>query len=60
MDSESLISWNIPNFVTFVLMIAIVWVVMGTAGHLLIRQPASRRAATGTNTMAAPGGLQVG
>lgn len=47
MKSESLISWNIPNFVSFVLMISIIWVVIGTAGHVLVRQPAKRRAGGG-------------
>lgn len=60
MDNESLISWNIPNFISIVLMMAIVWVIIGTAGHLLVRRPASRRASAGTNTTAAPGGLVVG
>lgn len=43
MNGENLISWNIPNFITFVFMIAILWVVIGTAGHLLIRQPYLRQ-----------------
>lgn len=62
MKSENLISWNIPNFVSIVLMIAIIWVVIGTAGHLLVRGPASRRMRSGqsaTNTTYAPGGVAV-
>lgn len=42
---EKLISWNIANFVTIVLMIAIAWAVIGLAGHTLVRQPAARNAA---------------
>jgi hypothetical protein len=62
MDNESLISWNIPNFVSFVFMMAIVWVIIGTAGHLLVRQPASRARGQPSglsNTSSAPGGLIV-
>ena len=42
---EKLISWNIANFVTIVLMIAIAWCVIGLAGHVLIRQPVMKAAA---------------
>lgn len=59
MNGENLISWSIPNFVTIVLMIAIIWVVIGSLGHLLVRQPARRRAVAGDNTTAAPGGVLV-
>jgi hypothetical protein len=58
MDGESLISWNIPNFVSFVLMIALIWVIIGTLGHVFIRQPSKRAVkATNDNTNAAPGGV---
>jgi hypothetical protein len=46
---EGLISWNIANFVSLVLVIAIVWVVIGTAGHVLVRQPAKRAAMAAAN-----------
>jgi hypothetical protein len=60
-NSESLISWNIPNFVTVCLMVAIIWVIIGTAGHLLVRAPAQRKAVSGaSNVTAAPGGVVVG
>ena len=63
MNAESLISWNLPNFVTIVLMLAIIWVVVGAAGHLFVRGPAQRKAASGvngSNVTAAPGGVVVG
>jgi len=57
MDGENLISWNIPNFVSFVFMIAVIWIVIGTAGHLLVRQPARATAMGLTNTTSRPGGV---
>ncbi len=62
MGSESLISWNLPNFITIVLMLAIVWVVIGAAGHLLVRGPYLRTQRGGqpaSNTTYAPGGVAV-
>jgi hypothetical protein len=47
---EKLISWNIANFVTVILMIAIAWCFIGLAGHTLVRQPAQRNAAAGDMT----------
>lgn len=34
---ENIISWNIPNFVTIVTMVAVIWVVLGFASHLFRR-----------------------
>lgn len=59
MDGENLISWNIPNFVSFVFMIAIIWVVIGTAGHLLVRRGGASGAPSATNNTYAPGGVAV-
>lgn len=44
MDGENLISWNIPNFITIVLMIGIVWVVIGGAAHLLFGKKMNKNA----------------
>lgn len=38
MDNGNIITWNFPNFISFVLMIAILWVVLGAAGHVLWRK----------------------
>lgn len=59
MDGENLISWSIPNFVSFVFMIAIIWVIIGTLGHVFIRRPAMARGGVTDNTLAAPGGVIV-
>ena len=58
MDSEGLITWNLPNVITFILMLAIIWIVGGTLGHVFIRQPA-RKATNATNTTVAPNGVAV-
>lgn len=53
MNGESLISWNLPNFITIVFMLAIIWVVIGAAGHIFVRRPA-QRAATVASTQSVP------
>lgn len=30
---ESILTWNIPNFVTIALMVGIIWIVVGVASH---------------------------
>lgn len=42
---ESLISWNLPNFVSFIFFIAILWVAIGALGHIFVRRPAMKAAA---------------
>lgn len=36
---ENLISWNPRNFITVVLMLGIIWVILGTVGHVFFRAP---------------------
>lgn len=58
MKSENLITWSLPNFVTFLTMIVIIWVVVGSVGHIFVRQPAARQMGK-TNTTVAPNGVAV-
>lgn len=37
MNEESVISWNLPNVVTVIMMLLIIWVVLGGLGHFLFR-----------------------
>lgn len=37
MNNENIISWNLPNFVTVVLMIGLVWSAGGIVSHLLMK-----------------------
>ena len=41
---ESLISWNLPNFISFVFFIVVIWIVIGSLGHMFVRRPAMARA----------------
>jgi hypothetical protein len=52
MDGEGLISWNLPNVFTFILMLAIIWVAAGAVGHVFVRQPGKRNiVSTATSTV---------
>jgi hypothetical protein len=54
MGDENLLSWNIPNFVTIVLMIALLWCALGFLGHIFIRRPkATSSAATASASVTA-------
>ena len=35
MRSENVISWNLPNFITVVLMLGIIWAVLGVGSNML-------------------------
>lgn len=35
---ESVISWNLPNIVTVILMVMIIWILFGAVGHFVFRQ----------------------
>lgn len=52
---QNLISWNLANFVTFTLMILVIWVVLGGAGHLLFGATGKGK----TQTAITPGGVKT-
>lgn len=35
---ESVISWNLPNIISIILMVMIIWIVFGMVGHFVFRQ----------------------
>lgn len=55
---EQLLSWNIPNFISVALMLALIWCALGFLGHMVFRKPstAAKRSAVapGLNAMAVP------
>lgn len=36
--NETVLSWDVPNLISVWLMVALLWVVMGIASHLLFRK----------------------
>ena len=44
--NETVISWNLPNIITFLLMIAIIWMVFGAIGHIFVRNSSSSSGAS--------------
>ena len=41
---ENLISWNLPNVITLLFMILILWMIGGAIGHFFVRAPAQKQA----------------
>lgn len=58
---ENIISWNLPNLVSIIFMIAILWVVIGAVGHIFVRSKSAKSSAIRTSgtgfaqTAAVPG-----
>lgn len=54
---SAIIGWNLANFVTLMLMIAIIWVITSLGSHFLVRKSSKGTAQTGfgSTTPAAPG-----
>lgn len=48
---ETVISWNLPNVITFLMMLAIIWIIFGFVGHFVFRA-GSKKAASTTGAMA--------
>lgn len=46
--NEGLISWNVPNIISVILMILIIWIVFGGVGHFVFRTGAKSSPSTGT------------
>lgn len=44
---ESVISWNLPNIISILLMVMIIWIVFGMVGHFVFRQGGSPAPASG-------------
>lgn len=38
MERSAIVGWNIPNFVSFVLMLGIIWCGVGVLSHLIVRK----------------------
>lgn len=45
---ETVISWNLPNIISVVLMVMIIWIVFGFIGHFVFRSGASQPASGGS------------
>ena len=43
---QNIVSWNLRNFITIALMLALIWLALGFAGHVFVRGPAMRKAVT--------------
>lgn len=50
--NETVISWNLVNIITFLLMIAIIWMIFGAIGHIFVRNaPTTSTGALSGTTM---------
>lgn len=47
MKSENVISWNVPNFISICLMLALLWCGLGVVSHLLFRKGRGSNAGQG-------------
>lgn len=56
MERSAIVGWNIPNFVSFLLMLAIVWCGVGILSHVMVRKGAK----SGANVFAANANVQAG
>jgi hypothetical protein len=55
-NNENVISWNLPNFVTFVLMVALLWAGAGVVSHA-IRGKSKGNSAKGVNVVPTSGNI---
>jgi len=39
---ETVISWNLPNIISVILMVMIIWIAFGMVGHFVFRQGAAK------------------
>jgi len=53
---ENVISWNLPNVVSILLMFMIIWIIFGSIGHFFFRNSSS---SDDTNVVAQPQVLGV-
>ena len=56
MERSAIVGWNIPNFVSFLLMLAIVWCAVGILSHTLVRKGGK----SGGNIFAANANVSAG
>jgi hypothetical protein len=54
---ENVISWNLPNVISVIMMLLIIWIVFGAVGHFVFRQGA--KTATVTSVLGATPPAQV-
>lgn len=56
MERSAIVGWNIPNFVSFVLMLAILWCAVGILSHVMVRKGGKN----GSNVFAANANVTAG
>lgn len=44
---ETVISWNLPNIISVILMVLIIWIVFGFVGHFVFRNGGKQPATAG-------------
>lgn len=47
---ETVISWNLPNVISIIFMLMIIWIVFGMVGHFVFRQGSSSNTVAITTT----------
>jgi hypothetical protein len=58
--NETVISWNLPNVVSVILMVLIIWIVFGFIGHFVFRQGGGSSTGSQTINAATPSLDMVG
>lgn len=53
MKDQNILSWNVANFISVILMIAILWALLGALGHIAVRAPAMKKAGADKRTASA-------
>jgi hypothetical protein len=56
---ETVISWNLPNIISVILMLMIIWMAFGFVGHFVFRKGGTAKKTNGSTPFTASPDLQT-